>query len=260
MADVALLRSSLLAAVPGVVHGFSTRAGGVSEGRLASLNLGGSRGDDTASVRENRRRLAAAFGRPVDALALGEQRHGSDIAAIGADDGARLPTGGRGFRGVDAVMTDEPGPLLAVLSADCVPILLASHDGGAVAAVHSGWRGTAAGVLRNTVRSMSETYGVQPDRMVAAIGPAIGPCCYEVDGPVIEAFGAANAALSPGRPGHAMLDLQAANRAQLIEEGVDPVRIDALDYCTSCRTDLFYSARREGEPTGRFAGAITIDR
>lgn len=260
--ELPLLRSALLAAVPGVVHGFSTRAGGVSAGRHASLNLGSTASDDLDAVRENRRRFAAAFGRSLESLVLGEQRHGDRVAAVSAGDGPPLAAGGRGCPSVDATMTAEAGPLLAVLSADCVPILMASDDGRAVAAVHAGWRGAAAGVAGNAVRAMRETYGVEPARLVVAIGPAIGGCCYEVDGPVIEAFGATHPALRPsaeGRDGHAMLNLREANVAQLVEAGVDRARIDVLPHCTACRTDLFYSVRGEGEPTGRFGGGIAID-
>ncbi len=253
-----LLRSALLSQVAGVTHGFSTRTGGVSAGRHASLNLGGQRDDEPEAVRENRLRFAAALGRPLDTVVLGEQRHGARVTVVARGEGTPLPSGGRGHRGIDAVITAESGPLLTVLSADCVPILLASEGGEAVGAVHAGWRGTAAGVVRNAVQALGETYGVSPRRLVAAVGPAIGACCYEVDGPVIKAFGAGHPALKPVGEGHAMLDLAAANVAQLVDMGVRRDRIELLPYCTACRTDLFYSVRREGEPTGRFGGGITI--
>ena len=257
-----LLRSQLLSGVPRVRHGFSTRAGGVSPAPLDSLHLGTSPADVPGDVRENRRRFSAVLGCPPGALALGEQRHGSAVAPADGS-GVELLSGGRGYRGVDALMTNEPGTALTVLSADCVPILLAVDDGRAIAAVHAGWRGTAAGVTTNAVAALCRRYGVQPRRLVAVLGPAIGACCYEVGAPVIEAFGgAAHPAMRPsrpGRPGHVMLDLRAANALQLREIGLDKDRIEVLgDYCTSCRADLFYSHRRDGEPTGRFAGGIAL--
>ena len=255
-APIPLLRSALLDTVPGIVHGFSTREGGVSTGPIASLNL--SRGiEDIELVRENRRRFAAAFGRPVDALVFAEQRHGNSVAI--ANKGDARPAGGHWHPGVDALISDRPDLLLIILAADCLPILIATDDGRVVAAVHAGWRGTAANVARHAVAALQREYGVAPERLVAAIGPSIGPCCYEVDGPVIDAFGAGHEALLPGRPDHAMLDLRLANVRQLEGAGLRPERIEVLDYCTSCRTDLLYSHRREGEPSGRFAGAITID-
>lgn len=256
MSGVPLLRSALLAAVPGIDHGFATREGGVSGGPYASLNLGASAGDDPASIRANRRRFAAAFARPLDALVIGEQRHGSDVAVAG--EGPMLAAGGRGQAGVDAVITDARGPLLMVLSADCVPILMAAADGRAVAAVHAGWRGAAEGVVANAVRGLWEAYGVAASELVVAIGPAIEGGCYEVDRPVIEAFGAGHPALAPGRPGRAMLDLAGAAAAQLVEAGVAPERTEALPYCTACRADLFFSYRRDGDPTGRTGAAIGL--
>ena len=262
--ELPLLRSTLLSTIPRVRHGFSTRAGGVSAAPFDSLHLGSSSTATPNDVRENRCRFSAAFGFAPEALALGEQRHGSAVAvAATGKSGVDLPAGGRGYPGVDALITNTPGTLLTVLSADCVPILLALDDGSAIAAVHAGWRGTVAEVAPIAVAALCRRYGAEPQRLVAVLGPAIGGCCYEVDGPVIEAFGGADhpsmRPSRPGRPGHVMLDLRAANAVQLREAGLASERIEVLgDYCTSCRGDLFYSHRRDGEPTGRFAGGIAL--
>lgn len=251
-----LLRSSPLDGVPGIRHGFGTRQGGASSGRFSSLNLSTATGDALDTVRENRRRFANAFGLPLGAMLLAEQRHTSRVAL--AEVARPLPAGGFGHPGVDALVTDRRGLLLTALAADCVPILLAADDGSAVAAVHAGWRGTVAGVVREAVAKLQRLFEVEPSRIVAAIGPGIGPCCYEVDRPVLDAFGHDHPALTAKRGGRAMLDLAAANRLQLIEAGVDAGRIDDLALCTGCRTDLFYSHRVEGEPTGRFGTSIVL--
>ena len=149
----------------------------------------------------------------------------------------------------DALVTSSPGLLVSVRSADCYPILLADTKHRAVAAVHAGWRGTVAGVVVETVAKMRDQFGTSPADIVAAIGPGIGKCCYEVGAEVGRLFGLEGA----GR-----IDLTAANRCQLIDAGVDEPRIDVLGGCTRCDAARFYSFRRENEQAGRMISYIGV--
>lgn len=149
----------------------------------------------------------------------------------------------------DALLTSSPGLLVSVRSADCYPILLADTKHHAVAAVHAGWRGTAGGVVLETVARMRDQFGTSPADIVAAIGPGIGKCCYEVGAEVGRLFGLEGA----GR-----IDLAAANRCQLIDTGVDEPRIDVLGGCTRCDAARFYSFRRENEQAGRMISYIGV--
>jgi hypothetical protein len=149
----------------------------------------------------------------------------------------------------DALLTSSPGLLVSVRSADCYPILLADTKHRAVAAVHAGWRGTAGGVVLETVARMRDQFGTSPADIVAAIGPGIGKCCYEVGAEVGRLFGLEGA----GR-----IDLAAANRCQLIDAGVDDPRIDVLGGCTCCDAAHFYSFRRENEQAGRMISYIGV--
>jgi YfiH family protein len=150
----------------------------------------------------------------------------------------------------DALLTLASGQGIGVLTADCVPVVLAQIDGAGVAIVHAGWRGSARRITQLAVRALAESTGCRPEALVAAIGPHIGPCCYEVDEPVREAVGPEPVFAPSERPGHYQLDLFELNRRQLLQAGVIPDRIERVGGCTSCDTDLFYSYRRDG-PTGR---------
>lgn len=232
-----LLRSALLAAWP---HGFSTRAGGASPPPWDALNLGGAVGDDPARVAENWRRLEAATGL---GFARVRQVHGASAV--------RLDAPGPPGEEADAVVSVRAGVAACVAVADCVPVLLADPDGGAVAAVHAGWRGTLAGAAGEGVRALCREAGARPERLLAAIGPSIGPCCYEVSPELAGRFAAA---FGPAvvRPGAApRLDLQEANRAVLLAAGVRAERIERLGRCTACEPALFFSHRRDGARTGR---------
>jgi polyphenol oxidase len=208
---------------------FSDRLGGVSEGPYAALNLGLRTEDDPSRVSENRRRLCEAAGADLERLSWPRQVHGSDV----------VRANGRGEPG-DAIWTEEPGLPVIVLTADCVPLALARLGGPpALALVHVGWRGMVAGV----VRAATDTLG---GPLAAAIGPGIGPCCYEVQEDVSALFD--RDLVSGGR-----LDLPGAVERALRAAGVE--RVDRLDECTSCNADRFFSHRRDRGVTGR-QGAI----
>jgi polyphenol oxidase len=228
--------------LPGARALFSTRNGGVSEGPYESLNLGILTDDDQAAVSENRRRLAEAARLDPEAIAMGWQVHGTELREweVGApaygSPGAELPR-------VDGHLTSRSGLGLLVLVADCFPVALAAP--GRAAMLHCGWRGLAGGIVSRALERFDEP-------PAAAVGPGIGPCCYEVGPEVIEGFARVEGA-ARGR----MLDLRAVIEHDLRTGGVD--RIEHLDHCTSCRPDLYFSHRRDGGVTGRQAGLVVRD-
>lgn len=256
--DLALVRPALEPAAAA----FTTRGGGVSDGPYASLNLGAGSRDDPARVAANGRRLAEALGFRYEDLARLRQVHGADVAVVERPGPPGGPIGE-----YDAAVTDRPGVVLLVLAADCVPVLLADPARPAIGAVHAGWRGVAADAPGAALRALARRYGSRPQDVRAAIGPCIGPCCYEVDAPVAEAFAAAGLPFEPpvaspaaprgGRP-RWRLDLVAAARRRLEAAGVPAGSITAAALCTACRADLFFSHRRDGPRTGRQGGVIWL--
>jgi YfiH family protein len=275
-----LLRSVALARLEGVAHAFTTRKGGGSalDGERV-LNLGSTEWDTEEAVQANRARLAEAMGAQAMTLVTLRQRHTDIIHVVGKSPRS-------GLRG-DALITKQPGLLLAVQTADCVPILLADTRRNVVAAVHAGWRGTLRRIVQKTIGRMRMEMGTRPRDLLTVLGPAIGRCCYEVGPEVVTAFAAQFDAardwfdgpfqrlargeeptplpwLSRTPPGHpppaprACLDLQAANRWQLLDAGVPARAIVTIDLCTACRTDLLFSHRRERGRTGRMMAVIGI--
>lgn len=222
----------------GVRAGFSTRVGGVSEGDFESLNLGVLTDDETERVLENGRRLSAALGLDPGRIAFGHQVHGGDVQMHESWEGPPRWSGELAPAKVDGHATDLADLALMVLVADCAPIALAGPGG--VAMLHGGWRGLAAGIAERGVELVGATR--------AAIGPAIGPCCYEVGEEVLAAF----APLGDGLADRRMLDLPAVARRLLERAGV--AEIDVSDLCTCCNPELLFSHRGSGGRTGRQAG------
>jgi YfiH family protein len=225
--------------LPGARALFSTRLGGVSEGPYESLNLGILTDDDPKRVGQNRRRLADAAGLRPEAVAMGWQVHGTDLR-LWEGGAPAYGSPGAGLPRVDGHLTREAGIGLLVLVADCLPVGLAA--GGHVAMLHCGWRGLAEGIVERAL-------GRFDDAPAAAVGPGIGPCCYDVGEQVLEAF-----ADLPGVARGRMLDLRAVVERKLRAGGVE--RVEHVDHCTSCRADLYFSHRRDGGVTGRQAGLI----
>lgn len=251
MTDMQLLFSHHLRAC-GVSHAFTTRTGGYSHGRYASLNLGRGVDDDAAAVARNRALVLEALGLAGAQSVEATQVHGAVVAVVGQPDGGRM------IEGADGLVTADAGVVLAVHAADCVPLLLADPKRRVVAAVHAGWRGTAAGVSVAAVTTMAEHFGCRPQDLRVAIGPCIGACHYEVDEPVVAAmqrWSWRDTVLTPNARGHWQLDLRSANRRQLVDAGVPVVQIETLDWCTFEHPDLFYSYRRD-RATGRMAALI----
>ena len=275
-----VVESPALAKLAWLAHGFSTRPGGAStlDGKPA-LNLGFTEWDEREGVAANREKFMAAVGASKMPLITLRQFH-SYVIHVAAAPCAEAPK-------ADALITNTPGLLLGVQTADCVPILLADTKRRVVAAIHAGWRGTLARIAVKTLGQMRMEFGTQPRDVIAALGPAIGRCCYEVGPEVAQAFAAQFPAaadwfdgpfeqLAHGEeplwlpwltmmpPGHVpppprvQLDLRASNRWQLIDAGVPEKQIAMSDLCTACRTDLLFSYRREGTKTGRLMAVIGI--
>lgn len=243
-----LLRSPLIP----FPHGFSTRAGGVSEGPWASLNLGLQVGDEAARVSENVRRVCAEVGVPPGALATVTQVHGDRVVEATAGN---LPALGE----ADAIWTKARGMAVGVRTADCVPILIADREGGRVAAVHSGWRGTDLGIVRRAVESLVAD-GAKAEGLAAAIGPSIGACCYEVSEELAarfeERFGEEVVSRPQESSGAPHLDLPRAVRITLRKAGIPEANIDDLARCTACEGAHFFSHRRDRGRTGRHLALI----
>ena len=251
--------------------GFSTRLGGSSGVPWHSLNTGLHVGDDPGAVIRNRRSIAGRIGWPFEAWTSASQVHGNRVYRVTAADRGR----GRerqedAAAEADALITDVPDVLLVMYYADCVPVYFYDPEHEAVGLAHAGWRGIALDVVGETVRAMEAAFGSRPDRLYAAIGPSIGPCCYEVDEPVLRRLlplaetlrtfgghGAENLTV-PARPGRAGTNLKEFARRLMMKAGILPSRIEISKWCTGCRTDLFFSHRREGGRTGRMAAWLGI--
>jgi polyphenol oxidase len=240
----------------GFANAFSTRGGGVSPFPENSLNLAGFDEDSAENIRENRRRFIRLLGGEWT-LAACWQVHGREVRVV-RDRGDAASERER----CDALTTDLPGVLLGVKTADCVPVLLADPRRGACAAVHAGWRGTLAEVVGGALARMREEFGTRPPDVRAAIGPAARACCYEVGPEVVAAFrdkfSNADSLFAPTRAGHALADIQLANRDQLVEAGVASERIHTLPLCTICRPELFFSYRREKKLHGKTGRLLSV--
>ena len=233
----------LEAELPAARAAFSTRLGGVSHEPYDALNVAIMTGDERDDVRENRLRLAAALGREPDGVVMGRQVHGAELREHAERQEPRVyPDVVKSPDEVDAHATADPGLTPLVMVADCLPVAL---DGpGGVAMAHCGWRGLAAGIVARAATAV--------DAEAAAVGPGIGPCCYEVGDEVLAEFADLDG-VADGR----MLDLSAVARALLERAGVEATETSGL--CTKCNPDLFYSHRRDGGLTGRQAGLVWMD-
>jgi YfiH family protein len=247
----------------GVTAVVSTRHGGVSTGAYDSLNLGGHVGDDPLAVAENRNRLAAALG--VDRLTFADQRHTDRVAVVDASLAGRghggVEDSAAAFPATDALITGVPGTALAILVADCAPVVLFDPVRRAAGVVHSGRVGTVRGVLPKAIGAMTAAFGSQPADLLVGIGPSIGAQSYEIGdaeaAEITAAFGDAGL-LTPTRPGHSTFDVAGALRIQLRKAGVGEDQVHDMGIDTRTSTGEFFSDRA-ARPCGRFA-AIAILR
>jgi YfiH family protein len=253
-----VLRNPGLNAANGIVHGFFTREGGVSEGLFTSLNVGLGSGDAPERVIENRARAAAALGLPAESLSTAYQVHSARVEAIDA------PVAHKDAPRADGFVTATPGVLLGILTADCAPVLFADPEARVIGAAHAGWRGALTGVLEATVREM-QRLGARPGNIRAAIGPCIGAASYEVGpefpAPFLAEDTAARRFFSASKQqGHFMFDLEGYVAHRLAALGLAAVGCSGSDTCAD--ESEFFSYRRatlRGEPDyGRGLSAIAL--
>ena len=243
---------------------FTTRFGGVSTGEFSSMNLGSNRGDDAEAVRENYTRLCALFGVGPDDACVTKQVHGSDVRIVTSED--RHACMSVTPYEADGIVTGEKGLPLFCFTADCIPVLLADIEGKAAAAVHCGWRSSVADILLHTVEAM-ESLGARRENICAALGPAIGPCCFETDSDVPEAVEQYVGAEARSRTcvlqsnAKFLVDLRSANRERLLQLGLKPDHIDVSEECTVCSHDKYWSHRytlKNGLKRGSLAAGIML--
>ncbi|MEE1238737.1 MAG: peptidoglycan editing factor PgeF [Acutalibacteraceae bacterium] len=245
-----------------VRHLFSTRIGGVSEGQYSSMNLSLTGGDEREKVLENYKRLCDCAGININHLVLSRQTHTNNVIKVTEEDI------GKGifkdsFTDVDGLITDKKGVALVTQYADCTPLLFCDPVKKVIATSHAGWRGTVKEIGKVTVGKMVSDYGCKAEDIIAAIGPAIGVCCYEVDDPVIAEFKKIpylnlNNIVFPKEDGKYMLDLKEANRQILVNAGISPDNIDVADLCTCCNSAELHSHRATGGKRGNLAAIIEL--
>ena len=251
------MRSTLIPAR----HAFTTRYGGVSRGEFASLNLGSNRGDEPEAVRENYRRVCALMGAGIDDCAVTKQVHGSEVRVVTKADRhvcmSTVPYE------ADGLVTNERGLPIMCFIADCVPALLCDREHSVIAAVHCGWRSSVADILGETVKKMC-ALGAKPENIHAAMGAAIGRCCFETDDDVPEAVekylpGETAGLFDRRADGKTMVDLRAANAARLRQLGLKAENIDISPECTMCSHEKYWSHRYTKGRRGSQAAAIVLD-
>jgi YfiH family protein len=246
----------------GFVNGFSTRLGGISDMPHGSLSLAGFHDDSAENILENRRRFLKLF--PGQwSLAGCWQVHGADVRVVESVEEAKPAEDQLGETiYCDVIVSNADKVLAGVKTADCVPILIGDPRTRSFAAVHAGWRGTLATAAIAGVKRLSDEYGVRTEDLRVAIGASAGSCCYEVGSEVIDAFTSrfpdGAKLFTPTRPGHALVDLLKANRDQLESIGVRPDRVHLAPLCTMCRTDLFFSYRKEKQLHGKVGRLMAV--
>ncbi|MBE1443205.1 peptidoglycan editing factor PgeF [Paenibacillus sp. OAS669] len=257
----------------GLTAGFTSRHGGVSKKEFSSLNCGLHVMDQPEDVIVNRERLAEALNIELQDSTYAEQVHGNEVQVVTSEHaGAGTLSREEAIQSKDAFITNEPGIFLHALFADCVPLFFFDPVHRAVGLAHAGWKGTVLQIARKTVEAMERQYGTKAERVLAAIGPSIQACCYEVDDKVIsqiqhtmDELNIVNQQGDQAAPiyeikenGKYNLSLQQMNRQIMIKAGILPSHIEISSLCTSCRTDLFFSHRKEGGKTGRMAAWIGL--
>lgn len=248
-----------------VINGFSTRLGGASKGRFATMNFSYSRKDDPADVLENFTRMADALGVERDRMVVSYQTHTTNVRRVTREDEGKGVIRERDYRNVDGLITDVPGITLVTFYADCVPLYLVDPVHYAIGLSHSGWRGTVRRMGQVTMDAMKEAFGTRPEDVTACIGPSICRDCFEVGEEVAEAFADAfdpkyRDALyrANAKPGKYQLDLWKANEIIFQEAGVPKEQIRTTNICTMCNSDYLFSHRRVGEERGNLAAFLSI--
>ncbi len=258
---LAYLTFNELNKIPNIKHAFSTRLGGVSTGEFTSLNMSFNRGDSDENVTENYKRLCSALGIRYEDLVASAQDHNTTVRRVGeAQKGIGIYKP-KDMLSVDGLITNEKGVALVTYFADCTPILLVDTKLNAIGACHAGWRGTVSRIAQITVEKMTAEFGTNPRDIIAAVGPAIGKCCYEVDRPVAQRFidlELSEAVVRDIGSGKYMVDLLSANKQILMQSGVKENSIVCSDVCTKCNCDLIWSHRATGGKRGGMCAILEI--
>ena len=244
-------------------HAFSTRLGGVSEGEFTSMNMAFNRGDNPENVTENYKRICKSAGFDFDSLTASAQDHNTFVRAVTSENkgvGIYKP---RDLHSVDALITNEKGVTLVTYYADCTPLFFVDIKQKAIGLAHAGWRGTVGRIGEKVVKKMTELYGTNPADIVAAIGPAISVCCYEVDKPCADNFYAlsdldSSRFVFPKENGKYMIDLFETNRQILVAAGVKNENITVSDVCTNCNSELLWSHRATKGKRGTMSAFMCI--
>ena len=245
-----------------VKHCFTTRHGGVSQGYYSSMNMGLARGEDKDLVLKNYEILGNAMGFSKENYVTSQQTHTINVRRITAADKGKGVLRDRGYTDVDGLITNEPNIPLVIFGADCVPVFLLDTKNKAIGMAHCGWKGTGERMAERILQEMMDVFGTQPKDVIAAIGPSIGKCCFQVDDPVVELF-RENLDFAeeiifddPNEVGKYRIDLWETNRRLLADMGVENIEIAEL--CTMCDTNRFYSHRKMREERGVMAGVMEL--
>ncbi|MDO4633229.1 MAG: peptidoglycan editing factor PgeF [Eubacteriales bacterium] len=261
---VPYLTFPMLSALPGVLHGFSTREGGVSRDHLSTMNLSFSRGDEEENVRENYRRIAAAIGFSTEDMVFSDQTHTTNVRLVTREDCGKGWNRERDYSDVDGLITEDPEVVLCTFFADCVPLFFVDPVRHAIGLTHSGWRGTVGKIGKRTVERMQECFGSRPEDLYAAIGPSICQDCYQVSEDVIDEFRAnfapkhhAELFRADTEEGKYRLNLWRANELIFEEAGIKKDHIQVTDLCTCCNPQFLYSHRASNGRRGNLAAFLT---
>ncbi|MHA0855859.1 peptidoglycan editing factor PgeF [Paenibacillus sp. CMAA1364] len=253
-----------------ITAGFTGRQGGVSQAPYDSMNCAFHVADHEVDVIHNRMRLVESLGMNLDAWTCGEQVHSNHIEIVYAKDKGRgNKDRSTAFQNTDGLLTNVPGILLTSFYADCVPLYFYDAQKQVVGLAHAGWKGTVSEIASNMVNQMKQEYGSHVADIKAAIGPSIGPCCYEVDDKVMSHVYALEKEIgdhaTPSSTwyqnktaGKSMLNLKEINRHIMIKAGIMPIHIECTTWCTSCNNDVFFSFRKDAGVTGRMASWIGL--
>ena len=262
-ASVPYLTYNSLSEIKFINHAFSTRLGGVSEGEFTSMNMAFNRGDNPENVTENYKRICKSAGFDFDSLTASAQDHNTFVRAVTSENkgvGIYKP---RDLHSVDALITNEKGVTLVTYYADCTPLFFVDIKQKAIGLAHAGWRGTVGRIGEKVVKKMTELYGTNPADIIAAIGPAISVCCYEVDKPCADNFYAlsdldSSRFVFPKENGKYMIDLLETNRQILVAAGVKNENITVSDVCTNCNSELLWSHRATKGKRGTMSAFMCI--
>ncbi len=260
---VPLLKFHMLEQLKLADHGITTRVGGVSKGMFRTLNVSYTRGDEKTAVDENFHRTAVSLHADVSDFVLTDQTHTVRVRRVTRDDCGKGVLRQRDYQDVDGLITNEPGIVLAAFFADCVPLLFIDPVHGAAGVSHSGWRGTVAGMGRETLRAMQEAYGSRPQEVYCAIGPSICQSCYEVSEDVALRFmeefqGAGEALCMPKEASKYQLNLWKANELALLKAGILKEHLAVTNICTCCNPKLLFSHRASQGKRGNFGAFLKL--